>query len=251
MDKKGQIAIFVILAIVLVVSIGLFFAINRGVPILERSEEFNPETFIDKCIKNGVRNIVEVVLSRGGIAHPTDYKIYNNTNVAYICKNINYYYPCVTQYPRYLQKLETELGVALKEKMEGCFLSFEENLESRGYQYSGSDITTEIKLKPEIIEAKVYRDFQFSKGDLIRKFDLFHSLVRSPAYELGLIANEIASQEARFCHFSHEGFMLLYPRFDIRKFTFTDSSEIYIIKDRKTGIGMNIAIRGCAIPAGF
>ena len=70
-------------------------------------------------------------------------------------------------------------------------------------------------------------------------------------YDLASVANEIASQEAKFCYFEYVGFNILYNDFDIRKDTLSDSTKIYTIKHKKTAAEMNIAVRGCAIPAGF
>ena len=250
MNNRGQIAIFVIVAIVLVVGIAIIFSIYRA-PILERTEKFSPETFIDKCLREEVREVVNVMLPQGGFVAPTDYKLYQNTQVAYLCKNINYYDSCITQHPLYMKKLESEVEDNIQEQIVSCFLTFEEELDSRNYQHSGGEIEIDVELKPGLVEAVVYRDFSFSKGDFSKSFESFSVAIRSPLYDLGFVANEIASQEAKFCHFSHDGFMLLYPRFDIRKFVFSESTKIYTIKDKETNAEMNIAIRGCAIPAGF
>ena len=268
MDKKGQIAIFVIIAIVLVVSIGLFFAINRGVPILERSEEFNPETFIDKCIKDEVRDIVDVMLPQGGIVNPTDYKLYNYIKVPYLCKNENYYniviwneqydegfeitpYSCVTQYPAYLKRLEREIEENVYDKIESCYVSLETTLIERGYEVSRGDITIDATLKPGIIETVVEGKMAYSKVEVSKSFEAFNVLTRSPLYEVGSVANEIASQEANYCHFSEDGFMFLYRDYGIQKYMFSDSTKIYTIEHKPTGATMNIATRGCVISPGF
>ncbi len=250
MDKKGQIAIFVIVAILLVVIIAIAFSVYRP-PVLERTEEFIPETFIDKCLREEVREVIGVMLPQGGFVSPIDYKLYQNSKVTYLCKNINFYGSCITQHPLYIKKLEEEIEENIQEQIENCFINFEDELESRNYQYFGGEIEIGVELKPGIVEATAYRDFTYSKGEVSKSFDSFDMAIRNPLYDIGIVANEIASQEAQFCHFSNDGFNLLYPKFDIRKFVFSDSTEIYTIKEKKSGAEMNIAIRGCAIPAGF
>jgi hypothetical protein len=70
-------------------------------------------------------------------------------------------------------------------------------------------------------------------------------------YDLALVAQEIVSQEARFCNFEHLGYMLLYPDFEIDKFRTGDSDTIYTLTHRESGERFRFAVRGCVIPAGF
>jgi len=251
MNKGGQISIFVIVAIILVVSIGLFFAIDRGTPILDRTEQFDPETFIDKCIREEVRETVDIILPQGGFVNPSDYKIYNNIKVPYLCKNINHYDPCVTQHPLYMTQVEKEISENIQEPIENCFLSLETELESRNYGHLGGDIEIEVRLKPGSIETVVYRDFSFSKNEFSKDFESFGTAIQSPLYSLIFVANEISSQESQNCYFSNDGFMAFYSGFDIKKYVLSDSTKIYTIMDKFTRAETNIAIRGCAIPAGI
>ena len=70
-------------------------------------------------------------------------------------------------------------------------------------------------------------------------------------YELVNAAQEIVSQEAKWCYFSNDGFMVLYNDFDVRKDVLGDSTKIYTVEHKKTGEKLTMAIRGCAIPNGF
>ena len=97
----------------------------------------------------------------------------------------------------------------------------------------------------------VFRDFSFSKGGISQDFSSFATALKNPLYDIAYVANEIASQEAKFCYFEYVGFNILYNKFDIKKYTLSDSTKIYTIKDKQSGEEMNIAVRGCAIPAGF
>jgi hypothetical protein len=251
MDKKGQIAIFVILAMVLVVSIVLFFSIKRGVPEYEKVEEFNPETFIDKCIRKEVRETIDIILPQGGFVSPSDYKNYNDIKVPYLCKNINHYFPCIVQHPLYMSQVEKEIENNIQEPMENCFALFEQKLKEKNYGYSGGNINIDVTLKPGSVETVIYRDFSFSKGAVHKTFDSLETSVKSPLYDLIFVANEITSQESKNCYFSNDGFMVFYSEFDIKKYVMSDSTKIYTIKDKATEAETNIAIRGCAIPAGI
>jgi hypothetical protein len=251
MDKKGQIAIFVILAIVLVGSIFIYFSIAKKPHISERVEEFNPESFIDKCVKEEVRDTVELILPQGGFMKPTDYKIYKDIEVPYLCKNLNFYDRCITQHPLYLSQVENEISTNILNQVENCFESLENELTERDYQHFGGPLNIETKLKPGKIENVIKKDFSFSKDNFNKEFDSIRTSINSPLYQLIFVANEIVSQESKNCYFSNIGYMALYPSIDIKKFVLSDSTKIYTIKDKLSGAETNIAIRGCAIPAGI
>ena len=92
MNKNGQITIFVLLAIILVGGIVIYLTISSKEVVLEkRGEEFNPETFIDKCVREEIRDTVKLLLPQGGFMTPQDYVTHNDIKVSYLCKNINYF----------------------------------------------------------------------------------------------------------------------------------------------------------------
>lgn len=251
LKKRGQTTIFVIMALVLVVVIILFFVIYRSPRVSLRQDADNPESFLDKCMRKEVRETIDVMLVQGGFVNPEDYKIYNDIKASYLCKNVNFYEPCVMQYPRYISQIEYGIESEIKEKVEECFFLMEEELDKRNYQHSGGPVEIEVVLKPGKVEVISHRNFSFSKDDVSRIFNSFKIVLNTPLYNLAYVAQEIASQEAEFCYFEYVGYMVLYPEFSIRKFVTSDSTKIYTITDKKTGAQMNIAIRGCAIPAGF
>ncbi len=250
--RRGQISIFVIVGIMLVgVVILFFFLINSRQTETSINTESNPESFVDECIRDSIRKNTEIMLPQGGFLNPGDYKIYNDAKIAYICKNINYYESCVMQYPRFLTRISEELEEGMNEDIQDCFISLEEDLSSKRYSVSGGEFDISIVLKPGSVEGVVYRNMRISKEGYENSFESFSASVKSPLYDLSYIANEIARQEAKYCYFEYVGFMLLYNKFDVRKTAMSDSTKIYTIKDKASGEEMNIAIRGCAIPAGF
>ncbi len=248
-DKKGQIAIFVIVAIILVAGILIFFLVNRS-PKIQRGQDFdNPESYIDNCVKDKLTTVLDTMMLQGGFAEPEDFILYNGDKVTYLCKNINYYEPCVNQHPRYITRLQEEINNEAKSGVEQCFSELENELERRNYEVSGGNVEINAVLKEDFIELKINRDFTMSKEDVTRNFEGFEIVLLNPAFNLAYIANEIADQEAKSCYFSTDGFMALYPKYDIRKdLAYDGQTEIYIIKDKATDKEMKIAIRGCVIP---
>ena len=82
--KRGQLAIFVIVALVIVFAVVFFLLLRRGVK-LDIEEEFNPQSFVRTCTKQSIQQALEIVMPQGGVIEPSNYKLYNNNKVEYIC----------------------------------------------------------------------------------------------------------------------------------------------------------------------
>ena len=88
LNKRGQVAIFVIVGIVIVsVIVVVFLAIKN--PTLTRSSEFEPSQFINLCVRESASETLSLMIPQGGFVDPSDYKIYKDIKVPYLCKNVN------------------------------------------------------------------------------------------------------------------------------------------------------------------
>ena len=251
MNKKGQIAIFVIVAILIVAAFAFLFLIDKK-PRVTRGQEFdNPESYIDNCVKERANEVIDEMFLGGGFIGANDTVLYKGNKITYLCKNVNYYQPCITQYPRYVFDLQEELEHEVADDVAQCFAALEQELTRRNYAINGGDISISAEVKPSVNRITVNRVFSMSKGDITRSFDKFDIFIAKPLYELGFVANEIVAQEARWCHFSNDGFMALYNDYDIRLDVLGDSTKIYSVKYKDTGDVLKMAVRGCVIPAGF
>jgi len=254
LNKGGQLAIWVILAIVLVASIAIFFTFeNRAKTNLDDTKDFDPQRFIEKCIRNEVEGVVDLMIPNAGFVQTNNSRMYEGKNVSYLCRNDGNYYPCINQHPMLLNEMKDEIKVHIAESVNSCFDNLKSESGSRGYGVELPDETSqfEVILGPDKIIQKVMRKVILTKGSETDRYEEFDIEIASPLYNLGFIASEIASQESKYCYFEYVGYMVLYPRYDIKKFTLSESTKIYTIKDKKTGREMKIAIRGCAVPAGI
>lgn len=249
-NKRGQIAIFIIVAILIVAVVALFFKF-RVSPTLSGEREFNPETYIEQCLRQEAIDKINLIVEQGGFFNPLNYKIYNDVKATYLCENINYYEPCINQHPALLSEIENELNKEMNLIAGNCFASFKEEATRRNFVISGEVNEVIVELRPGFVETSVFSDLVISSGENSQSFSEIKAIVQTPLTDLAYVASEIVRQEAQFCHFSTEGYSLLYRDFDVRRNIMSDSTKIYTIKHRDTARKMHIAIRGCAIPAGF
>jgi len=251
MKNKGQITIFVIVALVIVVAVVFIFFINRG-EVTSREQNYdNPESYVDNCLRDRTSLVIEEMFAGGGFIDANNTILYQGKEITYLCKNVNNFEPCINQYPVYLTQIKKELEREIQDDVEQCFASVKGEFIRKNYKFESGNIGVDVQLKPSIVEIVISSKVSISKGDFSKTFSRFETFVPSSIYEIGVIANEIVSQEAQWCHFSNDGFMILYPEYDIRVTMLDDSTKIYTIKDKKTQDKLMMATRGCALPAGL
>ena len=252
-NEKGQMTIWVILAIALVVSMVIFFTIESGGPKISigADKEFSPESYIEKCVRSSVNDVVDVILPRGGFIDDKNVKMYDGINVSYLCLTNGYYEPCVNQHPMLLNEIEEGIRMNAGPDIEQCFADLKAELEGKNWEVSMKLMDIGVNIVKGKIILDIERKVTISKDDNIQSFDNFEVKVISPLYDLVNTAIEISNEEAKYCYFEYVGYMVIYPKIDINKYAMSDSTKIYTIKDKKSEKEMNIAIRSCAIPPGI
>jgi len=251
-NKKGQMTVWIIIAMVLVLAIVLFFLLRGEItPKVGEKIEENPKNYIASCVKKNVEEAVEIMLPQGGFVSPEHTKLYNDIKVAYLCYNSQYYDFCISEHPVLLQEMEEEIHKYIEPRIEQCFQDYRSEQEKKDIGISLGNMEIDIKLEQEIINVKINREVRITEKGENYKINNFDIDVRSPAYNLGRVAAEIESNEAESCDFDNAKYMTIYPRFKISRIPMSDSTKIYTIEDKDMGKSMNVAIRGCARPPGL
>jgi len=254
--KKGQVAIWIILAVVLVAAIILFFTIGQERNIVDivtpdKIDSVNAPSFMQTCTEKYVLEAVDIMLPQGGFIAPENYIIYNRTNVEFLCTNIGFYEPCINQHPVLIKEMESEIRDYIYPKIESCFSEMKNEIEKRNGKVEYKDLEINVDLGEDKIFVTLDREVEIENKGVKKNYEEFNVVVESPAYNLAKIAVEIASQEAKYCYFEPVGYSLTYPRYDVSRYVMSDPINIYTIYDKKTGKFMMTAIRSCAIPPGL
>ena len=98
-SKKGQVTIFIIIAIVIIGVAILFFFLIPETKVTPGFDEQNPSAFIQTCIEDKISGAVETVSLQGGSIEPINSILYQNSKVEYLCYTTEYYVPCIVQQP--------------------------------------------------------------------------------------------------------------------------------------------------------
>lgn len=256
--KRGQTTIFIILGLVLVLIVVLFFALKGTVtPDSTNTGEIDLDKQFSGCVEKSLIEKIEILSRQGGyISNKLNLTFRfedeeDPTDIAYLCYQKNNYLPCINQQPMLISHLEKELKRELEEEVEICFNNLVEKLEEKYEkvvsEYSGFD----LKIYSGRVVLTVNGDVSFEKSGATSSYSGLRSIYYTKFYELVVVAQEIISQEARFCSFEQVGFSLIYPEYSIHKFRTGDSNLIYTVTDKKSGEFFRFVIRGCVIPPGF
>ncbi len=251
LERKGQVAIFIIVGILLVAGFVLIILVRSNTITLPTGTEFTPSNFMEGCVRESLRETTALLLKQGGVLEPKNYVIVNGTHIAYLCKTINYIEPCVNQYPLYVSHIQQELERSSDEDSALCFDSLKAELERRSYVLEGEIKPGKVTLKPDVVEVRIPADITLRKNEIVQEVKAFDISLRSPLHNLALVASEIVAQEAQYCYFEYVGYMILYPSYDIRVTTQSDASKLYTITHLPSDTRLQFAVRGCAFPAGL
>jgi len=252
-NKKGQLTIWAIIALLFVIGIVIYFLLPKT--ILSTKNEFaDPKGFIDSCTGDFVQEAITKMLPQGGYLSPKNYKLYEDKKVAYLCYINSSYSSCINQEPEYIQHLQNEINSYIQPKIKECFLLLKQDLKKRNYEVEERELETSVSLETNKVKVNIIKYLKLSNKEKVQEFNEFSSISRNPLYNLAIIAQDIASQEADFCNFKYLDYMLLHKEISIEKNAVgggETESKIYIIEDKASSKKLYIAIKSCTIPPGL
>jgi len=141
MEKRGQTAIFIVIAIVLVAIITFFIIYNSSNPDNISNLNFNKQT---KIINSELRNcfeelykeaISQVSLQGGYFYEPIDYYLKNDLN------SIPFYYFGELQYIPEIILIEEQIALYVDSKKNNCFELIDTDLVEYNYSYALPDVS--------------------------------------------------------------------------------------------------------------
>jgi len=155
-SKKGQIAIWVILALVLVGAI-LLFAFMQKKPLAGGAAGFEIEPYIQQCVSQAVNEAVEIMLPQGGFLSPANFRIYNDTNISYLCLHTGFFKPCINQHPMLINEMSREIEGYIKPRVDSCFNSLSKEVDNKNGELTLGEMSFNVSMAPEKIFVNIKR----------------------------------------------------------------------------------------------
>ncbi len=247
-SKRGQMMLWIVLAVFLVGAIFLFAYTGNKIHT-NNPEIAHPGSAIEGCVRDAIDEMTKKMMPQGGFAEPKHYKLYKNTKVEYLCDNLGFFAPCVQQHPLFLEEMRGILENYVKEKTDECFRTLKKRYEQRATNVELGEQALSLSWGVGKIKVNITRMMKLSKGGKILTVDEFPVEMNHPLYVLGSVAVEIANQEARYCHFDSLGYSILSPEVNIKQAVMSDETSIYQIQDTASKKELWIAIRSCVVPS--
>lgn len=251
-SRKGQATIFIIAGIILVATVGLIFLLRSDIiPNTGGNPEEDPNGFLENCVEDKLSETMNIISLQGGYVESVLFKGYDDKNISYLCYNAKNYFPCINQEPMLFQHLKDEIHDEIEGTVNDCFDSLTSNLEREGYAVEVNYGGFEVGIKDKRIEIDYDAELALTKSGETSREEELKMIFPTKFYDLGIVTQEIISQEAEYCNFNSLGYMLIEPNIKIEKKRLSDSTTIYHLTHKKTMEEFWFAVRSCALPGGL
>lgn len=250
-SKKGQLTLFVIIAIAIVAIIGILWltVLKPKAPALNIND---PEAYIRDCVKAQLETSEKELLENNGYYNLTNnYFVYYGKKVPILCEASKFYTPCIVQEPMFMNHLTDELEKRMKKPTEKCFNDLLDNLKKNGYDVQEGNLNQSIEIHKDYIEEIMKKEITTKKGDETRAYNQFNTRIVSALYSIADTERQIINYESTLCEFNNMNWMMYYPEIEVRKFVASDSTKVYTLTWRETNKSMSMAVKTCVMPAGI
>jgi len=247
-NKKSQVTIFIIIAIVLAVILIIIFWPKIKIIITKTS---SPGNYIQNCAEDKIKQAIKIISSKGGSINPVLFIDYKGEQVEYLCYTNEYYKTCIMQQPLLKQHVEYEINNYVEDDIKLCVESFKNEFEKRGYSVSVGKVSVSTNIVPDNVVVNIKAPVSIKKGEESLKYDNIKINIRSKIYNFLMIASSILNWEARYGDSDPLNFMVYYPNLKVEKLKQGDGSKIYILTDLITKDSFSFATRSLSWPAGY
>lgn len=246
MEKRGQVAIFVIVAMVIIIGVIAFVA-YPSVKVFVG--DVNPQVYLRDCVEKDLNSILQKVTMQGGNVQPDNYLTYQDSQIQYLCYTSEFYKPCVVQQPLLVRHVENEIASALMPKAEQCVTSLKELYDRKGYKVSGAVEEVNASFVPGTFEIIIYAPLTIAK-DNVQTFQSFSISRSSQMYDLLITATDIVHSESIVGDSETLTYINYYPNLKIEK-TKYGSDTIYKLSNVVSDESFTFASRSLVWPEGY
>ena len=202
MDKRGQVTIFAIIGIVLIVIIILFLFIRSKVYIGPATQqdlevELIPiKEHIEGCLLDKAEDRLKQLGLQGGYIKTAEntYKLYKDNRISYLCYNIEDKPYCRQRILR-LSDMEQELGNVLEEELITQCINVQ-RFRKIGTNLQQGGLKLDIDIGEDNVLVKADFPVIISKGDAMAEIKQFSASIEVPLGRLYNAARDILNAEA-------------------------------------------------------
>jgi hypothetical protein len=241
--KRGQLTLFVIVAIVIVFGILVFYLWIEPTYFVS---EVGPLSFED-CVSEAMdEGLVKLSLTGGAIS-PSFFYLYEDNEVPYYCYTALPYKTCVVQQPLVKQNFEKQFIEYLDDKVNICYDESVDQLKELGYNVTTGDVELNLTIIPKRINVEIIAPTTVAG----QRFTDYKFNYPSEMYDVLMITTSLLQYEVTYGDSPISDLMFYYPHIIIDKFKQSDSTTVYVVTDKSSDIKFQFASRSLVWPAGY
>jgi len=238
MEKRGQVTLFILIAILIVSVVLVFFLWVKPTYISKKSGGLG----FENCVKDALKPVINQLGENGGFIDPRFAYQYDGKKFAYLCYTSQYYTLCTIQKPFLRTSFQEQAEKIMKNKINLCYANSLEDLKAKGYSVAAGTVKYNILLEPGIVRVEINAPTVVGT----QKFTQFNIKLNSPIYEMLMIATSILQYETTYGDSDIDKMMMFYPDYDIQKIKRSDGTTIYMIENKLLKTKFKFASRSLA-----
>ena len=248
--KKGQVTVFIIIAILIVAAGVLIYLFVPGIKTATKLETDNPHAFIQECLEDKIKDTVEIITLQGGSFAPVFYYTYEGNDIEYLCYTNDYYELCTVQRAFLSPHIEKEILNEINGDVDFCFDSLETSYTKKNYQVNLERGETLVEILPKRIVVSFDSELTLTK-DTTDNYDSFNIILDNNLYQLTSIAGSIINWETTYGDSDPSTYMNYYRDLKVEKHKQIDGTTIYILTERDTENKLQFASRSLVFAPGY
>jgi hypothetical protein len=197
MEKRGQVTIFIVVGILIVVAIVLIFIFQSKLETIISGSP-NPTQFIQNCVKDDLELAFENIIASGGVyysnSNPEQFYLINNTRYAILCTTNASRTSCINQHPLLINEAQQTIRQEIISEVEGCFNQLRKKYPAA--EISIGELTFDVELKENLVSVSINRPLSINSGEDSNLIEDFSFYINSKIYNFLDIASVIVNTES-------------------------------------------------------
>ena len=222
MNKRGQVTIFVIVGLVILVTVFLVFYL-LGDKIKKQSEvetvfdesSLEPlQDYVGECIEKHGNEAIEKI-SNGGKIDPGFYYYYNNEKINYLCYSDGFG-PCERKEPFLSKLFEDEIKNYVINKLSLCIDL--NSLRNEGYDVQEGEMNVDVDVLEYSTLITLDYPITISKGDSRVSENKFVKTFNVPLGRIAEISKDVIDSEISYGEFFNQIYEVKHPEVTVKSY---------------------------------
>ena len=246
MEKRGQVTIFIIVGIA-IVAVFIWLVVYPRLSVLV--SEVNPSSYLRDCIEPQLDRILPAITKQGGYYEPTNFVLYKDEKIQYLCYTAENYQPCIVQQPLLISHVGKEIDQQIEPRAKQCLSDMKEFYKQKGYEVEGGNGEINVSIVPGNINIEFNAPLTISKQE-VQTFRRFSISKESELYDLLATATSILQFESTLGDSETLLYVQYYPDLKIEKVK-KDADTIYTLTNVVSEDSFTFATRSLVWPQGY